>query len=69
MFIALLFKPREIHLPTLIEFLSSKTAMHRLTENEKWMPVGMLQNGIIQLNVARQFNVLRSVIRRLMELP
>ena len=69
MCIALLFKPREIHLPTLIEFLSSKTAMHRLTENEKWMPVGMLQNGIIQLNVARQFNVLRSVIRRLMELP
>ena len=59
------FKPREIHRPTLMEFSSSKAVMQRLTENERWWAIGMPQNGSIQLNVARRFNVSQSVISRL----
>ena len=59
------FKPRGIQRPTLIEFLSSKAVCSVLTENERWRAIGMLQNGSIQVNVARQFNVSQSVISRL----
>ena len=40
-----------------MERLSSKAVIRRLTENEKWRAIVMLQNGSIQMNVARQFNV------------
>ena len=53
-------KPHEIHRLTLMEFLSSKAVMQRLTENERRRAIGMLQNSGIQTNVARQFNVSRS---------
>ena len=41
----------------MMQFLSSKAVMPHLTENERWRAIGMLQNGSIQLNIARQFNV------------
>ena len=59
------FEPREGHRPTLMEFLSSKAVTQRLTENERWKAIGMLQTGSIQLNNVRQFNVSQSVISRL----
>ena len=59
------FKSHEIRRPTLMEVLSSKAVMRRLTGNERLRATGMLQNGSIQLNVARQLNVSLSVISRL----
>ena len=47
-----------------MESLSSKAVMQRLPENERWRAIGMLQNGSIQMNSARPFNVSQSVIRR-----
>ena len=64
-FTAFCFKSHEIHKPTLMEFLSSKAVMQRLTENERWRAIGLLQNGSIRPSVARQFNVSQSVISRL----
>ena len=58
------FKPRKIDRSALMEFLSSKAVMWRLTENERWRVIGMPQNGRIQLSVVRQFNLSQSVIRR-----
>ena len=46
----------------MVKFLSSKAVTQRLTENERWRAMGMLQNGSIQLNVARHFNVSQTVI-------
>ena len=45
------FTPHEIHNPTVIEFLSSKSVVQRLTENERWRAVGILQNGISRLEM------------------
>ena len=59
------FKPREIHRPTMMEFLHSKTVLQRLTENERWRAIGMVQNGNIQLNVAGLSNVSQSIVSRL----
>ena len=58
------FEPREGHRPTLMEFLSSKAVTQRITQNESWRDIGMLQNGSIQLNVTRQANASQSVISR-----
>ena len=57
-------KPRKIDRSALMEFLPSKAVMWRLTENERWRAIGTLQNGRIQLNVVRQFNVSQSVTSR-----
>ena len=35
----------------MMEFPFSKAVMQRLTENERWRAIGMLQNGSNQLNV------------------
>ena len=51
------FKTHGIHRPKLTECLSSKAVLQHLTKNESWIAMGMLQNGSIQLNVARQFDV------------
>ena len=49
------FQPRKLYM----EFLSSNIAMQRLTVTVRRRAMGMLQNGSIQMNVARQFNVSR----------
>ena len=48
-----------------MEFLSSQAVKQRLTENERWRAIGMMQNGSTQLNVARQFDLSQSGINRL----
>ena len=55
------FKPREIHGPTLMEFLSPKAVMQRLAVNERWRAIGMLKLGSIQLNIVKQLNVSQSI--------
>ena len=49
----------------MMEFLHSKTVLQRLTENERWRAIGMVQNGNIQLNVAGLINVSQSIVSRL----
>ena len=64
------FELHKIHRSSLMEFLSSIVPKHhaafgREWHNRRWRAVEMLQNGSIQLNIARQFNVSQSVISRL----
>lgn len=39
--------------------------MRRLPENQRWLAIGLLQEGSTQADVARQLNVSQSVISRL----